>query len=238
MLKGQNGVTLISLVVTIIVLLILTGVSLSMVLGQNGVLTQASTAVVEQTKADVTEKVSTAMTSIETEYKGAWAKDTSIKRDEYYLVSNLEDQFTGEIVVYDVTTDFYGAGFDAAKLSEAEAVAKKIDIAVGDGYLDTGDDEENELKQYRMYLIMLTENGSTTFSLVSFADKKLDVAPRINGEKQSKAAGSTYVSYIDIGDSDVAEYDEDKDLLTIHHPENIVINWNPSTETESGSENG
>ena len=87
-----------------------------------------------------------------------------------------------------------------------------------------------------MYLIMLTENGSTTFSLVSFADKKLDVAPRINGEKQSKAAGSTYVSYIDIGDSEVAEYDEANNTLTIYHAEDIVINWNPPTE--SGAENG
>lgn len=227
MLKGQNGVTLISLVVTIIVLLILTGVSLSMVLGQNGVLTQASTAVVEQTKADVTEKVSTAMTSIETEYKGAWAKDTSIKRNEYYLVSNLEDQFTGEIKVYDVTANFYGTAI--TDVADAEAKEGKIDIKLESVAPD-------QLKQYNMYLIMLTENGSTTFSLVSFADKKLDVAPRINGEKQSKAAGSTYVSYIDIGDSEVAEYDEANNTLTIYHAEDIVINWNPPTE--SGSENG
>lgn len=239
MLKGQNGVTLISLVVTIIVLLILTGVSLSMVLGQNGVLTQASTAVVEQTKADVTEKVSTALTSIETEYKGAWAKDTSIKRDEYYTVHGLEDQFTGEIKVFDVTDSFYTTA-DALADWEAIEVADDavLDISVASGALGTSSDEE--LKENHLYLIMLTESGSTSFTLVSFADKKLEVAPEINGERKSRTAGSTFVSYIDIGDEEVAEYFEEADddegaeanTLRIQGKEvkNIIIDWNPETE--------
>ena len=44
-MKNKNGITLIALVITIIVLLILAGVSISLTLGQNGVLTQAKTAV-------------------------------------------------------------------------------------------------------------------------------------------------------------------------------------------------
>lgn len=44
MLKGQNGVTLVALVVTIIVLIILAGVSIAMILGDNGVVTQAQEA--------------------------------------------------------------------------------------------------------------------------------------------------------------------------------------------------
>ena len=41
MLKQKKGITLVALVITIIVLLILAGVSISMVVGDNGVLTQA-----------------------------------------------------------------------------------------------------------------------------------------------------------------------------------------------------
>lgn len=41
MLKGQKGITLVALVVTIIVLIILAGVSISLVLGQNGIFTKA-----------------------------------------------------------------------------------------------------------------------------------------------------------------------------------------------------
>ena len=42
--KKQRGITLIALVVTIIVLLILAGVSVSMLTGQNGILTNAAKA--------------------------------------------------------------------------------------------------------------------------------------------------------------------------------------------------
>ncbi len=44
MLKGQNGVTLVALVVTIIVLIILAGVSIAMVIGDNGIIPQAQKA--------------------------------------------------------------------------------------------------------------------------------------------------------------------------------------------------
>lgn len=41
MLKGQKGITLVALVVTIIVLIILAGVSISLVLGDNGIVTKS-----------------------------------------------------------------------------------------------------------------------------------------------------------------------------------------------------
>lgn len=41
-MKKQNGVTLIALVITIIVLLILAGVSIAMLTGENGILNQAT----------------------------------------------------------------------------------------------------------------------------------------------------------------------------------------------------
>lgn len=41
MLKGQKGITLVALVVTIIVLIILAGVSIALVLDDNGIATKA-----------------------------------------------------------------------------------------------------------------------------------------------------------------------------------------------------
>ena len=43
-LKEKSGITLIALVITIIVLLILAGVSIAMLTGDNGILTQATEA--------------------------------------------------------------------------------------------------------------------------------------------------------------------------------------------------
>ncbi len=44
MLKGQKGITLVALVVTIIVLIILAGVSIALVLGDNGIVQKAKDA--------------------------------------------------------------------------------------------------------------------------------------------------------------------------------------------------
>ena len=44
MLKGQKGITLVALVITIIVLLILAGITISLTLGQDGILKKAEEA--------------------------------------------------------------------------------------------------------------------------------------------------------------------------------------------------
>jgi len=57
--KQQQGITLIALVLTIIILLILAGVSIAMLTGQNGILTQAQKAEEQTDKASVIEQVRT-----------------------------------------------------------------------------------------------------------------------------------------------------------------------------------
>lgn len=44
MLKGQKGITLVALVITIIVLLILAGITISLVIGQDGIINKAQQA--------------------------------------------------------------------------------------------------------------------------------------------------------------------------------------------------
>ena len=53
--KVEKGITLISLVVTIIVLLILAGISIAMLTGENGILTQAKNAKKETEQAQENE---------------------------------------------------------------------------------------------------------------------------------------------------------------------------------------
>ena len=53
--KSESGITLIALVVTIVVLLILAGVTISLVLGENGILTQAKKAKFKNEQSDVLE---------------------------------------------------------------------------------------------------------------------------------------------------------------------------------------
>ena len=79
-LKKDKGITLIALVITIIVLLILAGVSIAMLTGENGILTQA------QNAKDETEKAS-AMEEVQLEAMGAIDTDGKINVDR--LIDNI-----------------------------------------------------------------------------------------------------------------------------------------------------
>ena len=59
-IKKQKGITLIALVITIIVLLILAGVSIAMLTGNNGILTQANNSKIKQSHGAVKEAISLA----------------------------------------------------------------------------------------------------------------------------------------------------------------------------------
>ena len=67
-MRNQKGITLVALVITIIVLLILAGVSISLVLGNNGVLTQASEAVITNEKATVKQDMDMAFADANMDY--------------------------------------------------------------------------------------------------------------------------------------------------------------------------
>lgn len=67
MKKKDQGITLIALVITIIVLLILAGVSIAMLTGQNGILTQAQNSKLVTTQAKVNEMTELAIGSLRTE---------------------------------------------------------------------------------------------------------------------------------------------------------------------------
>ena len=63
-MRNNKGITLIALVITIIVLLILAGVSIAMLTGQNGILTQAGNAKTETAQAEAEEAVKLAVNEI------------------------------------------------------------------------------------------------------------------------------------------------------------------------------
>ena len=64
-LKSREGITLISLVVTIVVLIILASVSLNILLGNNGLLNKAQTASDETKKSQATETMNLKITNIQ-----------------------------------------------------------------------------------------------------------------------------------------------------------------------------
>jgi len=83
--NNTNGITLIALVITIIVLLILASVTIAMLTGENGILNQARNAGKEYSKGEVREKVSLILS----EYKTENSTKEKIEFDDF-LRKNLQ----------------------------------------------------------------------------------------------------------------------------------------------------
>ena len=75
MLKKQNGITLIALVITIIVMLILAGVVISMVVGDNGIITKSKQAKKATLIAEITDHLSGALTTADMEEQSTTNSD-------------------------------------------------------------------------------------------------------------------------------------------------------------------
>ena len=67
-LKRNEGITFIALVVTIIVLLILAGISINMLMGQNGILSKATTAKTQTESTNARDELALAITSLGMDY--------------------------------------------------------------------------------------------------------------------------------------------------------------------------
>ena len=107
---NDEGITLIALVVTIIVLMILAGVSVSMLTGQNGILNRAAEAKEKSVTANEKEAVSLATMEALTEGKGIITEEILTRTLKSYLGKNdivLSGdgpwQYTGEEGAYTIT---------------------------------------------------------------------------------------------------------------------------------------
>ena len=63
-MRNQKGITLVALVVTIIVLIILAGISINLLLGDNGIITKAQEAKKQQKIAEIKELSSSLICSL------------------------------------------------------------------------------------------------------------------------------------------------------------------------------
>ena len=94
MFKQEKGITLVSLVITIIVMLILAGVSLSMVMGEGSVLNQARDAVDTTELSSVKDEIGMALGSAQTNYYAKYASTTGRVTMQQALVSLEKNEFT------------------------------------------------------------------------------------------------------------------------------------------------
>ena len=83
MIRNQKGITLIALVITIIVLLILAGISIALLTGENGILTRAGDAKMAQIEGEVQEKINLAIQATK-----IYAEQKAVETSTGWLASN------------------------------------------------------------------------------------------------------------------------------------------------------
>ena len=110
-IKTNKGITLIALVITIIVLLILAGVTIAMLTGDNGILTKANNSKNETAKATAKEKV-------QTEVMASYGTDGKIDLDQ--LNKNLQN--------------ISGIKYNGSAISDSNKIASLPATVTVDGY--------------------------------------------------------------------------------------------------------
>ena len=107
--KKQNGITLIALVISIIVMLILAGVSLNATVGDNGIITQAQSATTKQRFATYKEEFE--MAKVDKQIRAGLDEELfmfAINEDVKDVITGLEDRDVGNIAIYDAKLVYLG----------------------------------------------------------------------------------------------------------------------------------
>ena len=103
-MRNQKGITLIALVITIIVLLILAGVSIAMLTGENGILTKATQSTVETARGEADEAVKLAISTVKADLLDS-TKNTSQKTyktlDRATIINAINVSYPGQAAADD-----------------------------------------------------------------------------------------------------------------------------------------
>ena len=138
-MKKQNGITLISLIITIIIMLILAGVSLSMVMGDGSMLDQANAAADKTKSAEVQEFVDLAIAgnkaakyskigyqSKEAVADAMVAEGFITAEQKTAMLNNEEVKVAGQVIDYsglnEAVTTYTISYYDGATLIKTETV--------------------------------------------------------------------------------------------------------------------
>ena len=108
MKRNEKAITLIALVVTIIVLLILAGVTIAMVLGQDGIFKKAQTAAEKTDETQEIEQVRVAVLEAKTNYitgdkSKSFEEELKESINKIYPGADVKKKGTGENIIYTIT---------------------------------------------------------------------------------------------------------------------------------------
>ena len=120
MFKKERGITLVALVVTIVVLLILAGVSISMVLGNNGIVKKASDTQAAQDRAYAEDVIESGLKAVQIEVLSNTLPKNQTANVAYVVEKINDSAFTAKsgatnTITYTKGTETYDIKVDMTK---------------------------------------------------------------------------------------------------------------------------
>ena len=163
-MKKENGITLIALVITIIVLLILAGVSLSLVLGENGILNQSTKAVKTTEETNVKEEIAIAYSAWEIAKNSG--EPTNVSQ---FIKDKIGNDKVESVSIFDGILNVNFINGDEYLYNTLTGKFENINpwTELSNGVYTMGDSEHNitiKMGDYVDYDPMREPNGSTTYT--------------------------------------------------------------------------
>ena len=189
-MKKNKGITLIALVITIIVLLILAGVTIATLTGDNGILAQASRAKQESEKASIIEQIRLDIMEKQTENEGIiYDEDFYQILENYGSISNDETTLTTtkgnyKILISDIYSGKLQKNWENKVISTiGDSITDGFGSSDGNGYLMKLSDILN-LKRINNYGVASTAIGGTddTAFVNRFLNESLSTYQEIDSE--------------------------------------------------------
>ena len=128
-MKNNKGITLTALVITIIVLVILAGVSISYITGENNILSKLDNAAAKNREADVKESIRLAWVKLESEA----SKDLSTKRSDLFTESRLNELLKSKGLIKSGTLTYSEDGLTSFIFETTEPIASYFITVNGTG---------------------------------------------------------------------------------------------------------
>lgn len=181
--RGQKGITLVALVVTIIILIILAGISINLVLGDNGIITKTKQGKEDYIKAQLKEELELKIAEIEMKKieqgRELTREDLLDLREQGAAIENAGDISIGEYKDYEIIIDEEFQVIIGEKLTgekpviqltktpDTEEVVEKITINVEatmeDGNIELIRKPDGTTTNETSFNYEVTENKSYTF---------------------------------------------------------------------------
>ena len=203
--KSEKGITLIALVVTIVVLLILAGVSLNLVLGNNGIISKASEVKIKQAHALIKDRISLEYNDYQIETNTAINKETTFRA---FLKSKNCINNEGVIEVKNLTgqTLDYGNGNGTNDVYRLEEIDNMYVVKYYDK--DSSSDEIWSIRIEQIELTLEPDTGKEDLILVYEVEANDEVEL-----PYCISRGDTYDFKVEWGDGNIDENITNSNLI-------------------------